>query len=190
MIEIGGSSNLSYIENKHDIDVFVIFKDNTNRKEKMHKIFNLIRTLKDINVNVSVLARTSEIHRHYVDETYQTETQKQNLLRFPVYAYLFKDIDIVCGEDTSNIKSVDILQEPFKSRYIQALKDFLVEDTHIFTTAGYHSKRLYHVLTGLYIIKNNSYDLTEEQVANINLLHDWQFPEELVTWIYDEVNKL
>jgi hypothetical protein len=33
-------------------------------------------------------------------------------------------------------------------------------------------KRWYHILRGVYIVLNNSYDVTEEQKREINILHD------------------
>jgi hypothetical protein len=34
------------------------------------------------------------------------------------------------------------------------------------------SKRWYHILRGIYILINNSYEVSEEQKKEINILHD------------------
>lgn len=45
------------------------------------------------------------------------------------------------------------------------------------------SKRMYHILVGVYMLENNSYDLTEEQADNVQLAHDNQCPEDCVKHI-------
>ena len=41
----------------------------------------------------------------------------------------------------------------------------------------------YHILTGIYLIQNNSYELTEEQAQNVRLCHGKQMTRELYEYI-------
>ena len=43
----------------------------------------------------------------------------------------------------------------------------------------------YHILTGIYLLDNGKYELTDEQIANVRLCHDKQMTQE----IYDYIQK-
>lgn len=43
----------------------------------------------------------------------------------------------------------------------------------------------YHILTGIYLLDNGEYELTEEQIANVRLCHDKKMTQE----IYDYIQK-
>ena len=43
----------------------------------------------------------------------------------------------------------------------------------------------YHILTGIYLLDNGEYELTDEQIANVRLCHDKQMTQE----IYDYIQK-
>lgn len=45
----------------------------------------------------------------------------------------------------------------------------------------------YHVLTGIYMLDNGRYELTEEQIKNVNLCHDRQMTEELYNYIQERL---
>lgn len=44
-------------------------------------------------------------------------------------------------------------------------------------------KHWYHILTGIYLIQNDSYELTEEQMSNIRLCHARQMTQEIYDYI-------
>ncbi len=59
------------------------------------------------------------------------------------------------------------------------------------------SKFWYHVLTGIYMLDNETYELTDEQIKNINLCHDRQITKDIYNYIQkrlraykDELNNL
>lgn len=53
------------------------------------------------------------------------------------------------------------------------------------------AKILYKILCGIYFIENGSFDLTDEQKRNINIVHDkLNGYEELYQWCLSELNKL
>lgn len=49
-------------------------------------------------------------------------------------------------------------------------------------------KRCYHILAGLYVLENGHYNFSDEQIANIKLVHDGQMTQELHQFIVDKLN--
>ena len=47
----------------------------------------------------------------------------------------------------------------------------------------------YHVLTGIYMLENGTYNLTEDQINNINLCHDRQATKEIYDYIQEMLAK-
>lgn len=179
-IFIGGSKCLSYIQNPNDIDVFVVFKTLQNPKARFGKIHQLSAEIKKIYENVSVLPQFKETFNYWLDESNYDE-EHPTKMRFPIYVYMARDFQIVCGSDSVGIKNYDVLEH--KTRYISALK--AAAETFNYT--------FYRLLIGLYIIKNNSYELTQEQIANVNVAHDRQDEDkilELYNWAKSEIQKL
>lgn len=41
----------------------------------------------------------------------------------------------------------------------------------------------YHILTGIYLLQNGKYELTDEQIANVRLCHDKQMTQEIYDYI-------
>lgn len=48
-------------------------------------------------------------------------------------------------------------------------------------------KGWYHILTGIYLLENGEYKLTEEQKANVNLCHDGNMTIELYNYIQEKL---
>lgn len=48
-------------------------------------------------------------------------------------------------------------------------------------------KSFYHLLMGLYIFENNSFELTPEQANNVQLAHDGNLPQDVIEWMYSKV---
>lgn len=48
-------------------------------------------------------------------------------------------------------------------------------------------KNWYHILTGIYLLDNGEYSLTEEQIININLCHDKQMTPEIYQYIQERL---
>ena len=49
-------------------------------------------------------------------------------------------------------------------------------------------KLWYHILTGIYLIQNGKYELTEEQAKNVQLCHDKQMTFEIYQFIQDQLS--
>ena len=59
------------------------------------------------------------------------------------------------------------------------------------SSAFRRGKRLYHALIGIYFIDNNAYDLTEEQIKNVNIAHDMKEGfEDLWEWAKQRLEEL
>ena len=50
-------------------------------------------------------------------------------------------------------------------------------------------KHWYHLLTGIYLIENGKYELTEEQATNVRLCHDKQMTQEIYNYIQAQLLK-
>ena len=50
-------------------------------------------------------------------------------------------------------------------------------------------KHWYHLLTGIYLVENGKYELTEEQAANVRLCHDRQMTQEIYNYIQEKCNR-
>ena len=68
-IFVGGSSKLSYIENPHDIDIFVVLKDYSNVKEKMKSIIKLHKELREIDSKIVINAQYKFILQKWLGES-------------------------------------------------------------------------------------------------------------------------
>lgn len=82
------------------------------------------------------------------------------------FSYLDHYMIKIIGDDLC--PELDIINK-YRKDYLLELKDKTNKLLNIWTNA---SKRWYHILRGVYILLNNSYDVTEEQKREINILHD------------------
>ena len=146
-IYIAGSKASSYINNPEDTDVVIVCND-TNDKIKTLKLLHTTcketkTTLKD-NYNIVIIVSTVEKELQCREYCYQD------------YIMLFGDTTFQPFHDILNNV------EDYKAA-LRELHDRICEAPN---------KKLYRLLTGIYILQNNSYQLTQEQIANINLCHD------------------
>lgn len=161
---IGGSFVNPYIRNHRDIDIIFIVKDDDIRKKviKTLRKNNMFKEFHKYNLGIIVASLTLDINSLYW--TY--------ILLYGIELFGTKDIR----------KNNNILEH--KEEWIEGVRK---ESSHI----GYFSKIWYHIYTGLKIIDNNSYDLDEETINNINILHDCEespFRDSLVNWCIDRLN--
>lgn len=82
------------------------------------------------------------------------------------FSYLDHYMIKIIGDDVCT--DLDIINR-YRKDYLLDLKDKANKFLNTWTNA---SKRWYHILRGVYILLNNSYDVTEEQKREINILHD------------------
>lgn len=95
-----------------------------------------------------------------------------------IYAYLFKFATKLYGED---IPMWDIFEH--ENEY----KELLVY--HGLGNPIKHRKFWYHILTGIYMLENGDYTLTEEQVANVRLCHSRLMTEEIYQYIQTKLSE-
>jgi hypothetical protein len=90
-----------------------------------------------------------------------------------IYAYEYHFLKPVYGEE---FPTYDVLE------HIPEYKELLV-DYALDCEYNPMRKCWYHVLTGVYLIQNNSYELTEEQASNVRLCHSRQMTQEIYDYI-------
>lgn len=82
------------------------------------------------------------------------------------FSYLDPLMIKVIGEDIC--PKTDIIRE-HRTEFIKCLKE---KATELISGRMLNQKRWYHILRGIYILINNSYEVTPDQRREINILHD------------------
>jgi hypothetical protein len=169
-IWIGGSFSVPYITNPHDVDIILVWKHRYYDRERIKKCRTLSRQIHDLDGSYQIIFRYNEKY----DESF--------IDHWPIYAYLYKYRQNLIGTLYPVIDQFDILQ--YEERMWKTLIQWKEKQ---------HSKKgLYHILTTLYILLNQSYDLTEEQITNINIAHDQQDLEKikiLYQWALQQIEE-
>ena len=150
-IYLGGSRVNKYIKNPHDYD-YILFVDNDEDKRKlMIKIGHIFHLRGGININglddyMNIRIINEEEHSY---GSYINKLQKK-----------------LVGEDVEFIFDIiDKNREEYINILLKTINKF--ENRKIKPT-----KRWYQILNGIFILKNNSYELTKEQIEIINDVHD------------------
>ena len=185
-IFLGGSACLSYINNPHDLDIYVVYNNRGDITQDKQEILKLREELKEIDSRVAIIRQYVEVLNFWKTGILTFETQLSFIL--PTYIYQTPNYEIICGEDVVGIKNVNIFD--IKDRFIQSLKDFMPRIDFYYEQDEVIIKAIYHTLIGLYMLENNSYELTKEQIEVINQAHDGNCSKELYEWIKDKVSKL
>ena len=161
-LHIGGSSFLDgIIKNKRDIDVWVISLTDEDRRicfryyADNHDKFNQVR--KEHHVDFHFITKP------YQDNIINTKSAIFALKHISYYHFMEKKVEEGLSIEEF-LDNKDIVMNALKS-YYESIKD-LEEKKMII------AKFWYQYLITLYIFKNNSLDFTEEQLENINILHD------------------
>ena len=160
-IFIGGSYTYSFLNSHHDIDVFIVCPTDEDRKNAR----NFIR--KEDKECMDILASLKQNDHLVIMVT--TEFAVLQWFAFS-YQYNFKDAKVLFGN------SIDFPKDIFtyKGEYLAALQ-YTSEKIHFFLEKDNKvHKDLYYMLTGVYMLQNGSYDLTPEQIENINICHEYQ----------------
>ena len=167
-IILGGSALLPYLSNYHDIDIIFIWKDYSKRSNNLRACIEFNKSFKQMNIKYSCLNWFLDQYEEAFDE------------HWPVYSYLFNQHQLIAGNKVPLWQEFDILKYPEK-----------IWDTIENQINRAHNKKwFYHILTVLYILWNQSYELTEEQIININIVHDQQDQEkieELYQWALQQI---
>lgn len=94
-----------------------------------------------------------------------------------LYSYEYYYLKPVFGNDFPTYNILEHVNDYKRELIKKGLgKPFIVE-----------AKFWYHVLTGIYLLDNEKYELTEEQISNIQLLHDRKGTQELYDYIQERL---
>ena len=192
---VSGSYILPFVSDPKDLDIrFVISKEYPD-KMRHRKLLGPIREAltEKIGAFINVLPMPEE-HFSGIDAVKiydDIEDPIRQHCYMPAWAYLIHFLIPVYGDIKHEYPQFDILDED-KIDYLKNLRDEINSERfkHSMKKTG-RTKRLYHVLCGIYFIENGSYELTEEQKKNVNIAHDktdgW---EGLYEWAKEELEKL
>lgn len=152
-------SQLLNVNNCRDNDIVLVYENDS-----------------DLNDMKELLLNNREYDYHY----YQKGTKKMR-----VWAYLHHLMEYVVGEQI-NVPN-DILGTD-KKEYVECLYRHLCNLESIEKISQRKSKGWYYILTGLYMLDNNSYELSFIQRANIQIAHDKDTTEELKEYCRNRIN--
>lgn len=184
-IFLSGSSTCSYIKHPHDIDIFIYMRDRTSILKCARQVETELKQIKTEIPSAAVIFSVQDRYEILFNGDFEEKfNEHPNRYGFLCYLYEFPLIQVLVGEDEDNLRDVNIFKQ--KEKVIVALKYFMNKNKE-------SNKFLYHILTTLYILQNNSYELTEEQINNINIAHDEEDKESIAAlyqWAKAEVEKL
>ena len=153
----GGSNVDSVIDTPHDYDYIWFVKP---------RQYNfLITCLRDIGIKCSNIgSNTNKSETKLMIDCSQCRFVPSTKITW--FSYLDQLMTLIVGTDIC--PKTDIIVE-HRKEFINELKD---KANLINTNRIKNQKRWYHILRGIYIILNNSYEVKEEQKREINILHD------------------
>lgn len=180
-VKLGGSYSLSFINNPHDYDIIVIcdtFKDRMYCKKYLLD-----------NYNVRDLRKDYKLDFHFITKEYEDE-----FLVTSIYPFYYKQSDIIY----QTLKDYKIIKKDISAildnanNIYKSLKIKLDNILSLSDNVKYQHKFWYYAYTTLCVLKNNSYELTTEQIENINILHDrkdetWSLRVNLIDDIINEI---
>ena len=178
-IFIGGSEGYGVIRNPHDIDLIFCVPSYREKQIVREKIKQLSLTDgSDKRIHTMIMTKS-----HWND----LESGANNKLQLLV----FNHTEALFGTDDPKDYQIDIFKH--KQRYLDVMRLGLGIINLGYHNEGHVRKYLYRILMFIYFYQNNSYDLTEEQIDNINVVHDGDDTEkcvELLEWANSEFLKL
>lgn len=163
-IYLGGSSCQEYIENMHDID-FICFADKPVDKCNIRMMIDWYK------------------RSHKLSETYDFIQIRDKCNEERAYgSYINKMMVKLIGEDIEF--NFDIINKD-REEYKKILKE---TSARLIKGTIKNNKRWYQIYQGLCIMNNRSYILSEEQIKNLNTLHDEkEGSKELINKMIEEI---
>lgn len=156
-VVLGGSYTLDYIFNRDDIDIFYICKNDEKCKDALLK-YAQWRQLGD---------NKEFKYKHKISILFYTiDMYDQKMIDRP-WIYLFNFQIVLHGKYRPQY---DILSQ--KEDYKKVLRKALNYVIEYKEKEGKYHKWIYHILSGIYMMENNSYELTNEQIEDVNICHD------------------
>lgn len=180
---LGGSAAAPYIRNPHDIDVIIVCNSFEDK-------LNLIKECLSCKAT-SIIKEAKEKYGISFVIQFKEQYEKQNkcsgeITRLPTWLYLDNTElfgSYIIGDLGFNLQ-VSVLDH--KERYYESLLDYYKYIQKRYSETGKLPK-WYSLLIGLYILQNNSYELTEEQLDNVNIVHDNSNCEKAIQ-LFNELN--
>lgn len=176
-IELSGSSVLPWIKAPADKDIIFIY-ETSEKARKAHS--NLLKAKE-----IFYLPRSEPMDLHFKTSHLLLDVSSC------IYGYE-THFSIPYLNFKSLLDKIDILTNG-KENYIQNLKKYylFIKSREQRNLDNYKLKQWYHIYTGLCILDNNSYNLTEEQIQNINILHDKvEGSKELIDYCINRLEKI
>lgn len=147
-IYLGGSLCEEIIENTHDID-FICFSDQPIDMCHIRRLLFFYQRDNKLPENWDFIqVRTKQREEHSYG------------------SYINRKMIKLCGEDIEfNFDVININRDEYKKILVDIIDKL---DTNKIR----NQKRWYQVIRGYFILKNNSYDISDEQKSIINIVHD------------------
>lgn len=208
-VGIEGSGCLPFINNYHDIDIYVYYPDapypvdgskvssEIKQKRKMTREIILKELTENLNIPNNIDVKICP-ERKLLGVIDYNEWSAWNDIYLNLYQHIYA-ILVYKQPDFNSYpeKVIEFFNAMDKKIYLNQLKNWIDNacfQIHFNDEINPHhrTKRLYHILTSLYILENNSFtDFTEEQIKNINIAHDMADGyEELWDWAKNKIDSL
>ena len=158
-IYMGGSRVDPVIENPHDYD-YICFAKTLQR----HHLYRQLMSL-GLKVTGSKLKKMSAKEKEKFHEDF-SQVRVYPYTQISWFSYLDILMKHVVGKEVC--PKTDVIVEHRKEFIVELKNKAEKLQRNIIT----NKKRWYHILRGVYILINNSYEVTEEQKREINILHD------------------
>lgn len=159
-VYLGGSRVDMSIDKPHDYDYIWFVKP---------RQYNfLIVCLRDIGIKCANVGST-KTNKNKVEPELLIDCSQCRFIpstKITWFSYLDPLMRLVAGDDIC--PKTDIIYK-HRKEFIEELKN---KANLINTNRIKNQKRWYHILRGIYILLNNSYEVNEEQKKELNILHD------------------
>ena len=162
-IKLGGSRSLTFIKNPADYDIIVVSKNEEQRTACVNLFNNLYSN--------EHLRRLYKLDFHFTTIDHENEFLVNTI--YPYFAQKTDPLYIVVKDYLEDYKPIEYFLSK-KPEIIQNYKKIITGKSTINSSSKYKHKFWYYAYTTLCIFKNKSYNLTEEQINDINILHDRQ----------------
>ena len=149
-VYFGGSRVDPIIDNPHDFDYIWFVKP--------FWYYEFVTTLQSFDI----------LDEPYINKTLLDATQVREYPYTKIDWFSYLDVLMIKLFGDNVCPTTDIIVE-HRQEFIESIKQKAAE---ISQNKCLKPKRWYHILRGVYILLNNSYEVTEEQKREINILHD------------------
>lgn len=97
------------------------------------------------------------------------------------WSYICNFKELLCGEPMAS-EEYDIFEHEneYKAHIVQCALGKPYNTQYKFW---------YHILTGIYLLNNGKYELTDEQINNVQLCHDKKMTQEIYDYIQNQLKK-